>query len=203
MDITKLRNQHLHQTKKKLISSLVINLLVPWILYILLHDILRSDTTSLAITASLSAVKSLILWIWRRKTDLIGILGVFGFSAAFIVTIITGGSSLPLKLVHPIIFGSIGLAFIISVLLGKPLMITILRILMPNNQERFNSPLGHKKFTIMTTLFGGISLIGSGIHIILALTLSTSAFLAVSHVVTWLTILALGTSGRLIVPRIK
>lgn len=203
MSIIEERNQHFHQAKKKLVASLVVNLIVPWMLYMLLRRIFANDTTPFAITAAIPAVRTIVLWVWRRRIDLIGVLGVLSFTIAFVASVLFGGSSLPLKLIHPIIFGIIGLTFLISVLLRRPLLITILGVLKHNSQERFSSPTGRKKFTIMTAVFGGVSLVGSAIHIIMALTLPTSIFLVMSHVVSWAIILVLVVSGRLITRRIK
>lgn len=115
-----------------------------------------------------------------------------------------GGNPLPLKLIHPIIFGVIGLVFLISVIIGKPLLFIIVKALRHiDNEENFNNNILHKKFTIMTVLFGGISLAGAIIHIAMAFTVSTSTFIIMSHVVSFGTILALIISGKFVVTRIK
>lgn len=203
MYTTEEKNQHFRQAKKNLISSLIVNLIVPWILYILLHNIFNNDTTLLAISTSIPVIRTIAIGVWSHKIDWIGIIGVLGFAIALVVSTIFGGSSLPLKLIHPVVFGIIGLSFLISVSLGKPLLIIIFKVLMRGNQERFNSLVGRKKLTIMSTLFGGISLLGAVIHIILALTVSTSTFIIMSRVVSWVTIFALLVSAKLIVQRIK
>lgn len=194
--------QRLRKSNKKLIPSLAVNLILPWILYLLLHRIFANDTSALALTAAIPVIRTIVLWVWHRRIDWIGVIGTFAFAAAFIISIFYGGSSLPLKLIHPAIFGFIGIAFLVSVILRKPLLMTIVRIAAHNNQERFNSPTSDKKFTIMTALFGGIAVVGSGVHIVMALTLPTVTYVALSHLVSWATIFTLVVSGRIVARRL-
>lgn len=205
MHTTEKKNQHLRQAKKKIILSLVVNLVVPWILYTLLHSILNNDTILLVITTSIPIIRTVSLWIWRHQTDWIGVIGAFSFAIALIVSMLYEGNPLPLKLIHPIIFGVIGLAFLIPVIIGKPLLFIIVKALRRiDNEENFNSNnILYKKFTIMTVLFGGISLTGSIIHIAMALTVSTSTFIIMSQVVSFGTILTLIISGKFVVTRFK
>ncbi|EGW41256.1 VC0807 family protein [Desulfosporosinus sp. OT] len=191
-------NQHFRQARKKLVPSFVVNLIVPWVLFIFLHQFFNNDATPLAIATAIPVIRTIVLWAWCRRIDWIGIFGVFGFTMALLASAIFGGSPLPLKLIHPIIFGVIGFAFLISVAIERPLLITILSFLPHRGQERFSSSTGRKKLTIMTAVFGGVSLVGSAIHIIMALTLPTSTFLVMSHVVSWVIILLLVLSGKFI-----
>jgi hypothetical protein len=201
MPTTKEMKQRFHQNQKKLIISLIFNLMVPWVLYaLILRPLFNNDAAPLAISTSIPVIRTLILLALRRKIDWIGVIGAFSFSIAIVASIYYGGSSLPLKIIHPIILGILGLIFLVSVLLKRPLLLIIVKRLRP---DRLGNPIAHKKLTVMSVMFGGILLIGSITHIIMALTLSTSVYLATSHIVTWITIIALMVSGKVIAPRIK
>lgn len=188
---------------KKLIPSIVINLILPWALYTLLHHIFTSEVIRLAITGTIPAFRTFIQWIWHKKVDYIGIIGVIGFIIALTVSVLSGGNPLPLKLVHPMIFGVIGIAFVASVVINKPLLMILYKVIVPGQKERFKSAIVRKKVTTMTLIFGGILLLSSIAHITLALILPTGIFLAINNLVSLITILTLIGSAKLIIPRIK
>lgn len=194
-------NQGFHGARKKLFQSLAVDWLLPMVLVILLRGIFKSDTGALAIAGVIPVVRTIAIWIQRRRIDWIGILGALGFAMALFVTVLFGGSSLPLKLYHPVVTGIIGLAFLISAAVRRPLFIIILRVFKQGDQERFKSASSRKKFTIITAVFGLIFLVDAVIHIVMALTLPTVAFLAMSRVVTLICVMAIVVSGKLIKTR--
>ncbi|MDD7793544.1 VC0807 family protein [Clostridium sp. 'White wine YQ'] len=186
------------EAKKKLIKNLGINMIVPFILYMVLSKVFTTETIPLTIASAFPIIRTIILFLWKGKIDWIGIFVAFGFIIAVISSTILGGASLPLKLVHPMIFSIIGIAFIISVLIGKPLLVFILKFVNKGKNEHISSKIAHKKFSLMTGVFGGIFLVGSIIHIVLAIILPTSIYLVISHFISWGTIAALIISGKLI-----
>ncbi|MBL4931737.1 VC0807 family protein [Clostridium paridis] len=186
------------EAKKRLIMSLGINMLVPFVLYMLLSKVFTTETIPLAIASAFPTIRTTILFLWKGKIDWIGIVVAFGIIVAVISSIIFGGATLPLKLVHPIIFSIIGIAFIISVLIGKPLIVYIIKFLNKGNAELIKSKHDYKKFNLITGVYGGIFLVGSIIHIALAIILPTSTYLVISHFISWGTIAALIICGKLI-----
>jgi len=90
-----------------------------------------------------------------------------------------------------VITGVAGLAFLISVVIGRPLLLSLSRAFMAKNPElasTFNGtsgdPARRRGMTIMTTVVG-FTLLADGVaHIIMALTLPTVTFLVMSRVVT-------------------
>jgi hypothetical protein len=186
------------EAKKKLIKSLGVNMVVPFVLYMLLSKVFTTETIPLAIASAFPTIRTIVMFIWNRKIDWIGVFVAIGFIIAVIGSLIFGGATLPLKLVHPMIFSIIGIAFIISVLIRRPLLVFIIKFLKRGKDESINSKISDKKFNIMTGVFGGIFLVGSIIHITLAIILPTSVYLVISHFISWGTIAALIVSGKLL-----
>ncbi|WP_238881849.1 VC0807 family protein [Clostridium sp. YIM B02551] len=186
------------EAKKRLIKSLGINMIVPFVLYMVLSKVFTTETIPLTIASAFPTIRTIILFLWKGKIDWIGIFVAIGFIVAVIASTIFGGASLPLKLVHPIIFSIIGIAFIISVLIEKPLIVFILKFINKGRDEHINSKTARKKFSLLTGAFGGIFLAGAIIHIALAIILPTSIYLVISHFISWGTIATLIISGKLI-----
>lgn len=182
---------------KKVGVNIFISWLFPCILVIVLSYFSISNTVALAIAGAIPFIRTIIVLILRRKVDWIGVVGALSFVVALIVTLLSGGSSLPLKLYHPVITGTIGLIFIASIAIGKPLLLIILQMLKRGNVEQFKNPEFRKTMTVKTALIGVIFTIDAGIHIIMALTLSTVAYLTMSRIVTIILIIALIATARL------
>lgn len=100
-----------------------------------------------------------------------------------------GGSSLPFKLFRPALTGIIGLAFLISAVIRKPLILTIIKALKHKVPEGLGNSMPDrgfppKKMTIITAV-AGLVLLGDAVtHIIMAISLPTGTFLLMSRVVT-------------------
>jgi len=196
-------NQSFHKiSKRKLVINLVINWFIPMLLVVLIRSIYANDVLALAIAGIIPVGRTIFFWLWRRRFDWIGISSVIGFAVALTVSGFSGGSSLPLKLYHPIVTGTIGLILLISTIIRMPLLIIILRALKHGDLEQYNNPKNYRKFMILTVALGFIFLVDAVIHIVMALTLSTVAFFAMSKVVT-LSILAIFVIVRWIVRRNK
>lgn len=184
-------NQRIRKAQKKLIPSLVFSLIIPLVVVILLRDNYTNDANALAIAGVIPIVRTIALWAWRRRIDWIGLMGAIGFAASFAATVLLGGSSLPLKLYHPIVTGVIGLAFTISAIMRKPLLLSLVRNFKHFDHESFRSPEKQKKITVMTAVIG-LVLIGEAIaHIIMAITLPTTTYLVMSRMVTMLMVVIL------------
>lgn len=177
-------NHNLHGMLTKLIPKLIINWFIPLLLYMLLSNNFSNDATALAATGVIPAIWTIVLWLWRRQVNWIGVITILGLSIAIAVSVVLGGGSLPIKLYHPLISGALGLVFLVSVVIRKPLMIILLKKFGGGDPERFNNPVMNKKITIVTGVFGLVLLLHSIIHVIMALTLSTGIYLIMSKVGT-------------------
>lgn len=176
-------NQHFHGMLKKLIPKLIVNWQVPLLVYMLLSNTFSNDTTALAVAGVIPALWTIVLWLWHRQVNWIGVITILGLSMAIAVSALSGGGSLPLKLYHPMIAGTAGLIFLISVVIRKPLMIVLLKRFKVGDPERFESPAINRKVTIVTAVFGSLLLLDAIIHAIMALTISTGTYLIMSRIV--------------------
>ncbi|MDP4144092.1 MAG: VC0807 family protein [Bacillota bacterium] len=196
-------NKQLSKIRKKLAINLIINWLVPLVLVMALHSYFKNDAVILAIAGAIPAIRTLVLLIWRRKVDWIGVLGTLGFGAAFTISMLSGGSALPMKLYHPIVTGILGLIFLGSAAVRKPLLIIIMTLLKHKSAEELGKPEVYKKLNMLSILLGFILFIEASIHIVMAFTLSTVTYLYMSRIVTWGSILVLFLGVRVFIPRIN
>jgi hypothetical protein len=177
-------NQQKQGMLKTLIPKLIINWLVPLLLYMLLRNTFSNDTTALAVSGVIPAIWTIVLWLWHRQVNWIGVIAIVGLLIAIVFSALLGGGSLPLKLYHPVISGTVGLIFLISVVIRKPLMIVLLKKFKAGDPNRFSNPVINRKVTIVTAVFGSTLLLDALIHIMMALTLSTGIYLFMSRIVT-------------------
>lgn len=176
--------QHRSQMIKKLLPSLVINWLIPFMFYSFISNYISSDAQALALSACIPAIWVIAVMVKQHRIDWIGLVGIIGLGAALAISAISGGGSMPFKLYHPLITGTIGLAFIISGILKKPFLVFLLKVFKVGDAERFDLPEMRKKIVRFSTLLGIVLLIDAGLHIFLATTISTGLFLIVSRLIT-------------------
>lgn len=194
-------NQHFNERLTGLFPKLIVNWLVPLLLYIIMRNIFSNDTIALAVAGAIPAIWTIILWMWSRKVNWIGVIAVLGLFIAMVVSALSGGASLPLKLYHPMIYGAVGLILLISVVIKKPLMIVLLKKFKVGDSERFSNPSINRKITISTAMLGTVLLLNAIIHIFIALTLSTGAYLIISRIITLVTVGTLFFASRLVMKR--
>jgi|GEM_PF-3138094 hypothetical protein len=178
------RSQRIHKTKNGLALGLVINWLVPVILYTVLRNFIKNDTITFALVTVIPVVRTIFMFLLRHRIDWIGVFGALGFAVALAVSAVFGGSSLPLKLYHPILTGMLGAIFLFSALIGKPILISILKVIKRVPLEQLDDPKFRKRITMMSAVLGILLLLDALVHIIMAFTLSTGAFLGMSRLVT-------------------
>ncbi len=100
---------------------LLAGLLVP-LIFIVLLEVLGNATRALAITEAIPLLWVIGYAIWRRKIEPVGAIAVAGFGIALLLTIALGGSPPPLKLHRALFPGTVGLAFLISLVAWRPLL---------------------------------------------------------------------------------
>ena len=157
----------------------------PLVVYAVVRPIVPSSTLALGIAGAIPVLYSIFLAVVRRRIDIFALLSGVGFSVACLVSALTGGNSLPLKVDEAVITFGIGLALLIAALIRRPIPISrLLRV--PTPTKQLDAPLG--------VSVGGFLILHALIHIALAVSLSTSSYVAASRVVDWGTI-ALGVLG--------
>lgn len=157
----------------------VLLLLAPVVAYGLVRPLVSSDALALGVGAAIPVIYGIALAIAQRRVDPIAVLSAIGFSLACLISVLTGGSSLPLKLNEAFITFGLGWLLLVAVLLRRPLPIgRLLRV--PTTDKRTDSSLG--------AMIGGFLVLHALVHFGLAESLPTSSFLTVSRVVDWGTV---------------
>ena len=168
--------------------SLVINAVVPVLVYLLIRPHLHSDTIALVIAAGIPVTYTAVILLWRRRLDPIGVIAIAGFAFGILLLVATGGNELAFKLREDIWTGPAGLACLISVAVRRPLLLLVLRPAArrnPDIAERLGAPGADRIVTVSTLVIGVILVIHALVLIILALTASTATYLALSRPISW------------------
>ena len=164
-----------------LLIRLMINLAVPVLAYVLLRPHLHSDITALVAGAAVPTAYSAGVLLWRRCLDAIGIFAIVCFAIGLLLVVATGGNELVFKIREDIWTGTLGLACLISVAAGRPLFLVALRFAARRNAqiaERISDPPARRIPTVTTAVIGVILLVHALVIVALALTASTTTFLA-------------------------
>jgi hypothetical protein len=160
---------------RTVLPNLLITWLVPLAAYELISPHVHSDLLALTISAAIPAVVTIGTYLFRRRVNVIGLIGVAGFAIGLAVSVFTGGNELAIKLHEPVLTGLVGLVFLGSVTIGRPLMRVIGRLL-----GRATVP-DHHRATVLSLMLGATLLVHGIVVTVLAITLPTSTFLALSH----------------------
>ncbi len=169
-------------------ARLIAGLVVPLALYLILRQAVGASTVALAITEAIPVVWLAAVALIRRQLAPVALVSVVVFGFALAITALSG-SSLPLKLRRSVFTGGVGLACLVSVVLGKPLLIAALPVVARLHPERAaavdqlrRDPTRRRTLTVATVIFGLTFLADAAGQIVLALTVSTTAFVATARV---------------------
>jgi hypothetical protein len=160
------------------LAGLVIANLVPLAIYFRLHAAGASDTKALAYAWVVPVVWTFGASLARRRLSVPGLLGTLGYGTALFISVFLGGGALPLKLHHAVVSGILGLVCLGSVALRRP----VLELVAAARRARIG-PGMQRRLRRVTLVVGGACLANAALQTILALTLSTSAFLVANFVV--------------------
>jgi hypothetical protein len=168
-----------------ILLSLAAGFLVPFAVYFLVRPHVGSDAVALAIGGAIPTAWTLVRLLWQRRLDPIGVLAVLGFGVELLVAVLTRGNAFALKLQEAPLTGAFGLVCLVSVAIQRPLLPTVLRFM---GLER---AAVMRKASLITLVIGATFLIDALVRVVLAATLATNTFVAVSREVNW-AILGLG-----------
>jgi hypothetical protein len=170
---------------------LIVNAVVPVLVYLLLRPHTRSDLTALIIGAAIPAAYTVGFFLWRRRMDPIGAIALLCFAVGLLLVIATSGNELVFKLRAEIWTGPLGLACLISAAVRRPLLVGAMQIAARRNPviaERLGRPQAHRILTVSTVVVGAILLVHAVLLVALALTTSTTTFLALSRPISWVVV---------------
>lgn len=172
--------------------TLLLSVVAPWAVYLILRRHVGSDTEALAIGGAIPAAWVLVRLALTRRVDWLALAAVTAFAVVLMVSVLSGGSALPLKLRYSVTTGAMGLACVVSALARRPLPLLLARVRGLYDSERasrieqaFAAPDRRRKLTVATGLFGVTLLVDAAVRAVLAVTLPTAEFLAVSGVTSW------------------
>jgi hypothetical protein len=164
-----------------LLIRLMINLAVPVLAYVLLRPQVHSDITALVAGAAVPTAYSAGVLLRRRRLDTIGVFAIVCFAIGLLLVVATGGNELVFKVREDIWTGTLGLACLISVAARRPLFLVALRVAARRNAqiaERISDLQARRILTVITAVIGVILLVHALVIVTLALTASTTTFLA-------------------------
>jgi MFS family permease len=176
--------------RQKLQFSLIINIIIPVLLYTVLKYFHVNDFESLAWSAAIPMLDSIITWITQKRIDWIGIYTILGFILQLLVSGLLSGNTIIIKTNDLLTSGPLGVVFIVSALMNKPLLLplrqAVLSSISTHKAERLlaKTPSQHQ-MVIGSIVIGSALLLHALVILIFAIILPTTTFLVFSKVVTW------------------
>ena len=86
-----------------------------------MRPLVSSGALALAIAGAIPIAYSIVLALAKQRIDYLVLLTAAGFAIACLISLLTGGSSLPLKLHEALITFGIGIVLLIAALISRPL----------------------------------------------------------------------------------
>ncbi|MGW5364935.1 VC0807 family protein [Actinopolymorpha pittospori] len=173
---------------RRLLPSVALNGGVPLLLYALLRPHVSSDVTALAIAGAVPVVLTVAELAWRRRLDVFGVIAVAGFGVVLLLQLLSGGNALLLKLQDSVVTGPLGLLCLGSVAVRRPLHLLVLLLLATRKPELtavLEDPARRRTSMVFTALVGSTLFVHALAMLVLAVTLPTTTFLALSRPVGW------------------
>jgi hypothetical protein len=162
---------------------LLAGLLLPLTAYLLIRAAIGSATGALAITEVVPATWLLVVGIARRRLDPVAVVSTVTVALALAAYALTGGDPLALKLRRGAVTGTLGIAAIASIALGRPLLLMLAERIaklnserQPEIQARLADPDRRRALTILTAIIGLTFTIDGASQTALALTVPTRTF---------------------------
>ncbi len=160
--------------------------------FLVLRQALSNATGALAISDAIPLVWLIAFGIWRRRVEPVGLVAVVVFALAIVLTIALGGSALPLELRRSVFPGAVGLACLLSVAVGRPLLSVAAAKLGDARPQQMAEPRGklqtrdtHKTLTVLTAICGITGVADAAAQIVLALTVSTTTFAEAARIASY------------------
>ena len=172
--------------------EIVVNAVLPWVVYTLaepgigrVHALMASAIPPIAWSA--------IQFVRQRRIDPLSILVLSGIALS-LLAFFGGGSFRMLELREQLVNGLLGVVFLGSVAIKRPLLAVLVQSAVkeksPAEIEKFQSRFDSRRRLIarFTLVFGFLLLIQTAVAIFLVFTLSIPAFLVASPVLSYTTL---------------
>jgi tryptophan-rich sensory protein len=182
-------------TRKRVLYALelLFNFILPWICYRLAKPY-WGEIHAIMASAAPPTLWSLVEFARNRRIDAISIM-VLGGIALSLLGFALGGSPKLLLMRESLITGLIGLAFVGSALIGKPLIYVLARASMarrsPEDTSEFDAyrdkPEFKRTMTVMTIVWGIGFILETGVRAALVFSMPVGRFLIIGPIVGYTT----------------
>ncbi|MEH7348081.1 VC0807 family protein [Gottfriedia acidiceleris] len=171
--------------KMYVIFTLVINGILPWVIYVVLSDYM-SSLLALSIATLIPLVDN-VVHLWKHKRlDAFGGLMLFTLILTLLLVLL-GGSEKILLVRESLITASVGIIFLVSLLFKRPIMFYLGMRFIQNNRFAENWNIKYFRFVmrLMTFVWGTMLLLEAVVRIIMVYDLSTERYLLFSNYVLY------------------
>ncbi|MEC0270314.1 VC0807 family protein [Paenibacillus anseongense] len=167
------------------IFTLLVNGILPWILYVWLSEYM-SSLAALTIATLVPLLDNLVHLIKHRKLDAFGTLMLFTFLLT-IVLVLLGGSEKILLVRESLITASVGLIFLASLFFRRPIMyyLALRFISTPHFAENWNYAYFRFVMKLMTFVWGIMLTMEAAVRVVMVYRLPTASYLALSNLVLY------------------
>jgi hypothetical protein len=151
----------------------------PALAYFAVRPWVASDAVALAVAGALPIGYQIVLVVARRRIDVWALVSGLGFAVGCVVSLLAGGSPLPLKLHEAAVTFVVGLVLLGAVLVRRPVPLGRL-LKVPEADRRLD--------TTLSVLVGGFLVLHALLHLALAVLLPTSTYVVAGRLINWVTI---------------
>ncbi|MHB1784721.1 MAG: VC0807 family protein [Acidimicrobiales bacterium] len=163
---------------------------MPLAVYYAVRPHVGGDAPALIIAGAPAASWVAFEWLRRRRIEPIGCIVLFGFVAGILASLALGNSAFVLKVRDSAFTALFGLACLGSLTRKRPLMFFMGRALSAGDdpaklaayEELWSMPSAPRTFRIITAAWGVGLIAEAGARVLLAMSLATGPFLAMSPV---------------------
>ena len=166
-------------------QRLLAGLLLPLAAYTVIRSVIGSATGALAIAETVPATWLLVDAIGRRRVNPIAAVSTVTVAIALAAYALTGGDPLAIEMRRGAVTGTLGIAALASVALGRPLLLLVaehIARLNPGRRPQIEARLAERDrrraLTMLTAIIGLTLAIDGASQIALALTVPTARFIA-------------------------
>jgi hypothetical protein len=159
--------------------------LVSVVVYFLVRPLVHSDAAALAVAGTVPAAYAIVAAMLWRRIEAIALLSAAAFALACVVSLLAGGSALPLKLHEAALMFVLGIALLVAVLIRRPMPIGRL-FKVPDAPRSVDETL--------CVLVGAFLVLHALLQLVLSLTMPTAVYLTAGRVISW-AVIAAGVLG--------
>jgi len=120
-----------------IVVDLLVNTVLPLILYDQIQHQVGSQTTALVIAGGIPLLWTAGEFVVRRRANPIGLLSVAGFAVGLLLVVVFGGGAFVFKIREPVLTGTLGVLGLGSILIRRPAGLLAMR----NSSPEVSGPL--------------------------------------------------------------